>query len=59
MDAFGSFSYPETDRSENVRFYQKIDVAVSVEASVLGVPAGFISRPARKREESNRDSLKP
>jgi len=50
MDAFGSFSYPETDRSENVRFYQKIDVAVSVEASVLGVPTGFfLVRPGNRK----------
>jgi ribosomal protein S18 acetylase RimI-like enzyme len=45
MDAYGAFSYLETDRPENVRFYEKFGFMVGAEATVLGVPNWFMSRP--------------
>ena len=49
MDTYVSFSYLETDRSENVRFYQKFGFAVSAKASVLGVPTWFMFRPGTSK----------
>jgi ribosomal protein S18 acetylase RimI-like enzyme len=48
MDDCGMLAYLETDKSENVRFYQKFGFTVSAEAEVLGVPNWFMSRTARK-----------
>jgi ribosomal protein S18 acetylase RimI-like enzyme len=45
MDAYGSVSYLETDRAENVRFYKKFGFTVVGEAAVIGVPNWFMSRP--------------
>lgn len=47
MDAYGAFSYLETDKPENVRFYQKFGFTVVAEAEVLGVRNWFMSRPSR------------
>jgi ribosomal protein S18 acetylase RimI-like enzyme len=47
MDARGGLSYLETDKPENVRFYQKFGFSVLGEAEVLGVSNWFMSRPAR------------
>lgn len=48
MDDCRTLSYLETDKSENVRFYQKFGFTVIAEAEVLGVPNWFMSRPPRK-----------
>ena len=45
VDACGSLSYLETDKSENVRFYQKFGFEVVAEADILGVANWFMSRP--------------
>jgi ribosomal protein S18 acetylase RimI-like enzyme len=45
MDAYSAFSYLETDRSENVRFYKTFGFVVVAEAAVMGVPNWFMSRP--------------
>jgi len=45
MDECGALSYLETDKSENVRFYQKFGFRVIEEAPVLGIPNWFMSRP--------------
>jgi len=45
MDDCRSLSYLETDKSENVRFYQKFGFTVVAEAEVLGVANWFMSRP--------------
>jgi len=44
MDAYGAFSYLETDRPENVSFYQKFGFVVMAEAEIMGVPNWFMSR---------------
>jgi GNAT superfamily N-acetyltransferase len=44
MDAYGAFSYLETDRPENVNFYQKFGFVVMAEAEIMGVPNWFMSR---------------
>ena len=49
IDAYGAMAYLETDRSENVDFYQKFGFAVIAEASVLGVTNWFMSRPSSLR----------
>lgn len=48
MDAYGSCSYLETDRAENIRFCEKFGFTVLVEAKVLGVSTWFMSRPGRR-----------
>jgi hypothetical protein len=47
MDEWFTSSYLETDKSENVCFYQKFGFALVGEAEVLGVPNWFMSRPVR------------
>jgi ribosomal protein S18 acetylase RimI-like enzyme len=45
MDVYGALSYLETDRAENVYFYEKFGFVVVGEAAVIGVPNWFMSRP--------------
>ncbi len=47
MDDCRALSYLETDKFENVRFYQTFGFTVIAEAKVLGVPNWFMSQPAR------------
>jgi ribosomal protein S18 acetylase RimI-like enzyme len=51
MDAYGAFSYLETDRPENVRFYRKFGFIVAAESAVMGVPNWFMSRPGLLGQE--------
>ena len=44
IDAYGAVAYLETDKPENVPFYQRFGFAVIAEAEVLGVPNWFMSR---------------
>jgi hypothetical protein len=53
MDDWCTLSYLETDRSENVSFYQKFGFTVVAEAEVLAVPNWFMSRPARIAEKGS------
>jgi hypothetical protein len=57
-DDFRSLSYLETDKRENVRFYQKFGFMVMGEAEVLGVANWFMSRPVGaacwREEDSSR-----
>jgi GNAT superfamily N-acetyltransferase len=46
VDDCRSLSYLETDKSENIRFYQKFGFRVVAEAEVLGIANWFMSRPA-------------
>lgn len=46
MDDCRAFSYLETDKAENVWFYEKFGFTVVAEAKVLGAPNWFMSRPA-------------
>ena len=54
MDAYGTFSYLETDRPENVRFYKKFGFIVVAEATVVGVPNWFMSRAGLHEHPSRR-----
>src|SRR5262245_35786553 len=47
MDDYRTLSYLETDKSDNVRFYEKFGFRVAAEAEVLGVHNWFMSRPPR------------
>lgn len=47
MDDCDALSYLETDRSENVRFYESFGFKVIEEAAVLGIPNWFMLRTAR------------
>ena len=47
LDAYCMPSYLETDKRENVSFYQKFGFAVTGEADVLGIRTWFMSRPRR------------
>jgi hypothetical protein len=45
IDGDRSAAYLETDKRENVRFYERFGFTVQVEAPVLGVPNWFMIRP--------------
>jgi ribosomal protein S18 acetylase RimI-like enzyme len=45
LDAAGQVGYLETDKAENVRFYERIGYATVDQAPVLGVPNWFMRRP--------------
>lgn len=44
IDVYGAVAYLETDKLENVSFYQRFGFSVIAEAEVLGVPNWFMSR---------------
>ena len=44
LDAAGALGYLETDKPENVRFYQRVDYAVFAEEDVLGVHCWYMQR---------------
>jgi GNAT superfamily N-acetyltransferase len=44
LDATGERAWLETDRPENVRFYERFGFRVEVEAPTLGVPCWFMKR---------------
>lgn len=46
MDERSALAYLETDKSENVRFYQKFGFKVVAEGEVIGMPNWFMSRAA-------------
>jgi ribosomal protein S18 acetylase RimI-like enzyme len=45
MDERAAASYLETDKAENVRFYERFGYGVVAEAPVLGVGNWFMTRP--------------
>jgi ribosomal protein S18 acetylase RimI-like enzyme len=47
VDDTGNAAYLETDKAENVRFYEKFGFATTGEAPVIGVPNWFMRRPPR------------
>jgi ribosomal protein S18 acetylase RimI-like enzyme len=47
LDAAREVGYLETDKAENVRFYERFGFEVIGEAPVLGVPNWFMRRPPR------------
>lgn len=47
VDEQTALVYLETDKSENVRFYQKFGFTVVAEAEVMGAPNWFMSRQGR------------
>jgi predicted N-acetyltransferase YhbS len=46
VDAAGLIAYLETDKKENVAFYEKFGFVVTTKSSVLGVPNWFMTRRA-------------
>jgi GNAT superfamily N-acetyltransferase len=46
LDAVGEVGYLETDKPENVRFYERFGYAVAAHEPVLGVPNWFLRREA-------------
>lgn len=48
LDTGGEAGYLETDRLENIRFYEKFGFAVREEVPVFGLPTWLMWRPARK-----------
>ena len=47
VDAAGEDAYLETDKPENVRFYERFGFEVIGEQEILGIPNWFMLRPAR------------
>jgi ribosomal protein S18 acetylase RimI-like enzyme len=47
MDAAGEDAYLETDKPENVRFYERFGFEIVGEQEVLGVPNWFMTRRAK------------
>ncbi len=54
MDQEHALSYLETDKLENVGFYQKFGFRVIEQAPVLGIPNWFMSRHPDHTEGSQR-----
>lgn len=50
MDAARGDAYLETDKPENVRFYERFGFEVIGEEEVLGVPNWFMRRPSGRRQ---------
>ncbi len=50
VDAAGETAYLETDKPENVRFYERFGFEVTSEAAVLDTPNWFMRRSARTGE---------
>jgi len=48
MDAFGAMAYLETDKQENVAFYERFGFEVRAEEPVLEVPNWFMARAPRQ-----------
>lgn len=48
VDDCHALSYLETDKEENVGFYERYGFRVTAESQVLGVPNWYMTRPARK-----------
>jgi GNAT superfamily N-acetyltransferase len=49
VDEAGGLAYLETDKRENVRFYEKQGFVINAEDVVLGVPNWYMSRPAQMK----------
>ena len=47
LDSAHAAAYLETDKADNVRFYQKFGFTTIAEAKVLGVPNWFMLRSTR------------
>jgi GNAT superfamily N-acetyltransferase len=48
LDTAGEEAYLETDKAQNLAFYEKFGFAVTGEVSVLGGPTWFMRRPATR-----------
>ena len=49
MDEAGAEAYLETDKEENVAFYQKYGFRLDSESEVLGIPNWYMTRAPEKR----------
>jgi GNAT superfamily N-acetyltransferase len=47
LDRYRTLAYLETDKRENLRFYEKFGFVVVAQAQVLGAPNWFMSRAPR------------
>jgi GNAT superfamily N-acetyltransferase len=48
VDGEGAPAYLETDKRENVRFYERAGFTLTAEGDVLGMPNWFMTRPAAR-----------
>jgi len=48
VDAIRSIAHLETDKRENVPFYETLGFVVTAEGSVLGIPNWFMTRRLRE-----------
>jgi predicted N-acetyltransferase YhbS len=48
LDARGEAGYLETDKRENVRFYERHEYVVVAQADVIGVPNWFMIRQPQR-----------
>jgi ribosomal protein S18 acetylase RimI-like enzyme len=51
MDAAGEAAYLETDKSINVRFYERFGFEIVGEEQVIGVPNWYMARPAKGKRD--------
>jgi ribosomal protein S18 acetylase RimI-like enzyme len=52
VDSHHGLAYLETDKKDNVPFYERFGFAVTAESTVLGVPCWFMVRPRSTRESN-------
>ena len=48
MDEAGAEAYLDTDKEENIEFYQKYGFRLDSESQVLGIPNWYMTRVAEK-----------
>lgn len=53
MDEAGDFAYLETDKRENVPFYEKHGFKVVHDGPVLGLPNWYMSRQSRRSKTAS------
>jgi ribosomal protein S18 acetylase RimI-like enzyme len=51
MDAAGEAAYLETDKPENVRFYERFGFEIVGDEQVIGVPNWYMARTAKGKRD--------
>jgi len=52
MDEMGDLAYLDTDKPENVRFYERFGFVVVEQDRIIGIPYWFMRREPREKPSS-------